>query len=962
MTRVGSKQVTDANQAVADVAYRMSEVVAIYPITPSSPMAEWCDEWSADGRKNLWNVVPEMVQMQSEGGVAGAVHGALQGGVLTTTFTASQGLLLMIPNLYKIAGEFLPFCMHVSARTVATHALSIFGDHSDVMACRQTGFAMLASGSVQEAHDMAAVAHALTLESRIPFMHFFDGFRTSHEINTYQRLDDETLKALVNEECLREFRRRALTPDRPTVRGTAQNPDVFFQGRERGNLLYQALYGMVKEKMALLEKWTGRSYRPYEYVGSPEADRVIVVMGSAGEVVEQAVHELSRMGQSVGVVKVRLYRPFENVKDFLTLIPSSVRRVAVLDRTKEPGAVAEPLCQDVQAVFAKGQREGWIRSIPVIVGGRYGLSSKEFDPAMAMAVFESLNSDSPKHSFTVGIEDDLTETSLNVEREVCTEKDEVFRAIFYGLGSDGTVGANKNTVKIVGQETDRFVQAYFVYDSKKSGAMTVSHLRFGPSPIRAPYLIREAHFVACHQFPFLDRYDVLEVLKPGGVFLLNAPFPKEKVWDALPEEVQRTLLEKRPKFYAIDAYRVARETCMGTRINTVMQTCFFALSGILPKEEAIGHIKKAIEKSYGKKGEAVVRQNFLAVDAALDNLLAIDIPITVTAKRKCFRLPMEGAPEFVRKTTRAILDQKGDRLPVSALPLDGTWPTATTQWEKRNIALELPEWDPEGCIQCNRCILICPHACLRAKYFSEDRLATAPASFRTAKFRSQERTDYRIQVSPEDCTGCSLCVAACPGKSKTRPTEKILRMVLKEKIFEEEKVNFTFFERLPWPKATEVRDVKNVSFRRPLFEYSGACAGCGETPYIKLLTQLFGDRLLMANATGCSSIYGGNLPTTPYGQNEEGRGPAWANSLFEDNAEFGLGLWVSMDKKMQMAKDLLKTLAPMVGDSLVNDLLAADVSTEEEVARQRDRVSELKKILGTLEHPESQNLLVLADF
>jgi pyruvate-ferredoxin/flavodoxin oxidoreductase len=957
-----NRRISDANEAVASVAYQLSEIIAIYPITPSSPMAEWCDEWAAQGRNNLWNVVPEVVQMQSEGGVAGAVHGSLQGGVLTTTFTASQGLLLMTPNMYKIAGEFLPFCLHVSARSLATHALSIFGDHSDVMACRQTGFAMLASNSVQEAHDMAAIAHTSTLDARVPFLHFFDGFRTSHEVNSYRALDDSVLHQLMTYEFLLAFRSRGMTPDAPVVRGTAQNPDVFFQGRERGNLMYANTYGIVEGKMKLFGKLTGRFYKPFEYVGSPFAERVVVLMGSGAETVEKVVVALCREDEKVGVLKVRLFRPF-STKHFLNCMPKTVSHIAVLDRTKEPGAVAEPLCQDVISAYFDGVRSGWVsvNQMPMIVGGRYGLSSKEFTPAMAKAVFDMLKQKELRHSFTVGIIDDFSHSSLEIQKFEVVEEG-VFGAIFYGLGSDGTVGANKNTVRIVGEETDRFVQAYFVYDSKKAGAMTISHLRFSPREIHSPYLINNAQFVACHQFSFLDRYEMLDEIREGGTFLLNAPFSKEKVWDALPEEVQRVIVDKHLKLYTIDAYRVAREANMGIRINTVMQTCFFAISGILPQDEAIAHIKKAIQKTYGRKGEAVVQQNFAAVDATLNNLYAVDVPNVVTAQHKRSEFAVDDPSEFLKQTTKRLLEQKGDLLPVSAIPLDGTWPTATTRFEKRNVAQDLPTWDPKNCIQCNRCILVCPHACLRAKFFPNEALADAPKGFHAAEFRSKVHDDhhYTVQLYPEDCTGCGLCANICPLKDKKNSP---LRMVPKGEVFVEEKENCSFFDTLPWPAATDDGvDVKGTQFRRPLFEFSGACAGCGETPYIKLLTQLVGDRLLVANATGCSSIYGGNLPTTPYCKDDCGRGPAWANSLFEDNAEFGLGIRLAVEKKTQIARHHLELLAPKLGDDFVQSILTADQSHQSGIAAQRERIDELQRRLLSLPTEEILGLQSLMDF
>lgn len=961
------KSIKDANEAVALVAYQLSEMIAIYPITPSSPMAEWCDQWSAEKKKNLWNIVPEVIQMQSEGGVAGAMHGTIQGGVLTTTFTASQGLLLMLPNMYKIAGELTPFCMHVAARTIGTHALSIFCDHSDVMSARQTGFAMLASNSVQESHDLAAIAHAVTLKARVPFMHFFDGFRTSHEINSFVPLNGNTLKALIDTAAILEFRNHALTPDAPVIRGTAQNPDVFFQCRESINPFYAALPRIVEEKMRQFEALTGRGYRLFSYVGHPEAEHVIVIMGSGSETVEQTVRYLNEKGEKVGVISVHLFRPF-STDYFVKALPSTVKTIAVLDRTKEPGAVAEPLCQDVQSALREAEQKGvlHLKTRPVVVGGRYGLGSKEFDPTMVKSIYDSLKTtDYPKHSFTVGISDDVSHSSLKANGTLDLESKDTFRAIFYGLGSDGTVGANKNTIKIIGEETNQYVQAYFVYDSKKAGAMTVSHLRFGPNPIKAPYLIQSAQFVACHQFQFLDGYDVLQLIQKNGVFLINTPYEKERVWDALPEEVQKIILEKSLQLYAIDAYKVARESGMGGLINTIMQTCFFAISGILPKEEAIQCIKNAIKKSYGKKGEAVVQKNFAAVDATLENLHKIEPSAGLSAKRKRLQLNLNGAPEFVQKITKQLIEQKGNELPVSLLPNDGTWQTGTTRWEKRSIAQELPEWDESLCIQCNRCVLICPHACIRAKHFSEESLSDAPETFKSLPFRSKENPNeaFTIQLYPEDCTGCNLCAEICPAKSKEDPSHKALNMVPKAKILEAEKANSAFFDRLAWPSYTELKlDIKNTQFRQPLFEFSGACSGCGETPYIKLVTQLFGDRLMIANASGCSSIYGGNLPTTPYTKNAEGRGPAWSNSLFEDNAEFGLGFRLSADKKGQIARELLKEMVPHIGDTLASAILEADQSTETGIIDQRNRVATLKEGLKSSKDEKANSLLAIADF
>ncbi len=956
---VARRKITvDGNEAAASVAHRASEVIAIYPITPSSTMGELADEWSAHGRPNIWGTVPEVVEMQSEAGAAGTVHGALQAGALTTTFTASQGLLLMIPNMYKIAGELSAFCMHVAARTVATHALSIFGDHSDVMACRQIGFAMLASGSVQEAHDLALVAHTATLESRVPFLHFFDGFRTSHEVQKIEELTDGDLRAMLDPERVQEHRRRALTPDRPVLRGTAQNPDTFFQAREAANLFYAACPAMVQEAMDRFAALTGRSYHLFDYVGHPQAERVLVLMGSGAETAHETVEWLATRGEKVGVLKVRLYRPF-SIEAFVAALPASVRSLAVLDRTKEPGAIGDPLYLDVVAALGEASRPA------TVVGGRYGLSSKEFTPAMVKAVLDELGRPAPRKHFTVGIVDDVTHASLPLDPEFDVEPDEVVRAVFFGLGADGTVGANKNSIKIIGEETDNEAQGYFVYDSKKSGAVTISHLRFGPRPIRSAYLIQKAGFVGCHQFGFLDRYDVLEYAAPGAVVLLNAPHAPEDVWARLPREVQEQVVTKRLRLYTIDAYQVARDTGMGGRVNAIMQTCFFAISGVLPREEAIAKIKQAIEKTYGKKGAEVVRRNFAAVDETLKNLHPVAVPGAATTTRVRPPLVADEAPDFVKRVTAMMIAGKGDLLPVSAFPVDGTWPTGTSRWEKRGIALDIPVWDPAICIQCNKCALVCPHAAIRAKVYSPDILATAPATFLADDFKSTDLKGlkYTIQVAPEDCTGCGLCVQVCPAKDKTTPRHKAIDMHPAPPIRERERESYAFFLGLPEIDRSQVKlDVKGTQLLEPLFEYSGACAGCGETSYVKLLTQLFGDRALIANATGCSSIYGGNLPTTPYTTNRDGRGPAWANSLFEDNAEFGLGFRLALDSHLEQARRLLERLAPSLEANLIGGLVAADQSTEAGIAAQRERVAALKERLRGIPGAEAALLRELADY
>ena len=956
----------DGNEAAASVAHRTNEVIAIYPITPSSNMGEWADEWSAQGKKNIWGTVPQVTEMQSEGGAAGAVHGALQAGALTTSFTASQGLLLFIPNMYKIAGELTSYCMHVSARTLATHALSIFGDHSDVMACRQTGFALLSSGSVQEAHDFACIGQAATLRARVPFLHFFDGFRTSHEVAKIEELADEDLRQLIDDGLVAAHRGRALTPDKPVLRGTAQNPDAFFQAREACNSFYTACPGIVQEEMDKFAALTGRRYHLFDYFGHPEAERVIVIMGSGGDTATEYVEWALKAGQKVGVLRVRLYRPF-SIKDFIAALPKTVRTIAVLDRCKEPGAIGDPLYLDAVTALREAADAGESAFVqpPRVIGGRYGLSSKEFTPAMIKAVYDETAKDKLKNHFTVGIMDDVTHTSLAVDPEFDIEPDDVKRAVFFGLGSDGTVGANKNSIKIIAEETDNFGQGYFVYDSKKAGAVTISHLRFGPRPIRSAYLIRKANFVACHQTEFLDKYDMLDFAGPGATFLLNTPFGPDEVWDHLPREVQQAIVEKHLKLFVIDAYKVAKDTEMGVRINTIMQTCFFAISGVLPRAEAIEQIKKAIKKTYGKKGDVVVQKNFAAVDHTLAHLFEAKVPGKVTATRSMPPTVSDAAPDFVKRVTAVMMSGKGDLLPVSAFPVDGTWPVATTQWEKRNIALEIPVWDAALCIQCNKCAMVCPHAAIRAKVYDPALLAGAPATFKSIAYKAADFKGgtYTIQVAPEDCTGCTLCVMVCPAKDKSNPKHKAIDMAPQVPIRESERANYEFFLDLPEVDRAAIKiDVKGAQFMQPLFEYSGACAGCGETPYIKLLTQLFGDRALIGNATGCSSIYGANLPTTPYATNRDGRGPAWSNSLFEDNAEFGFGYRLAIDKHVEQARELLAALAPAIGDNLVKEILEANQSDEAAIAAQRTRVAALKAKLAAIQQPEAGRLALLADF
>jgi len=955
----------DGNTAVAHVAYRVNEVCAIYPITPSSPMAELADEWTSAGIRNIWGNIPIIQEMQSEGGAAGAVHGALQAGAMTTTFTASQGLMLMLPNMFKIAGELTPTVFHVAARSLATQALSIFGDHSDVMAVRPTGFAMLASNSVQEAHDMALIAQAATLKARVPFVHFFDGFRTSHEVNTLLLVDDDDIRAMIDDDLVRAHRARALNPENPFVRGTAQNPDVFFQGREAANPYYADVPGIVASAMERFAELTGRAYRPFDYFGAPDAERVIVAMGSGAEVVRETVADLRARGEKVGLVIVRLYRPF-SVEHLLAVLPETCTSIAALDRTKEPGATGEPLYLDLVAALSDAVARGTRSEMPKIIGGRYGLSSKDFDPAQAKAVFDALTRPAPKNGFTVGIHDDVMQTSLAVDKEYMIEPDDVVRAVFYGLGSDGTVGANKNSVKIIAGEAGRFAQGYFVYDSHKSGAQTVSHLRFGPEPIRAPYLIRSANFVACHQFHFLSKLDVLRLAAPNATFLLNSPHGPQEVWAHLPRDTQQQIIDKNLNFYVVDASAAAREAQLGTRTNTILQTCFFALSGVLPRDEAIDCIKQSIAKTYGRKGKRVVEQNFAAVDGALARLHQVDVPAEATSSLERPPLVPSTAPDFVRRVTARMMEGLGDEIAVGDMPVDGTFPSGTAAWEKRNIAEDVPVWREDLCIQCGQCSFVCPHSVIRAKYYDEGRLDGAPEGFKSTPVnaRGYPGARFSLQFYLEDCTGCALCVEACPALSAVEPGVKAINMVEKADLGEAERENIAFFETLPVNDRSRIDfgNVRGVQFLEPLFEFSGACAGCGETPYVKLLSQLFGDRLMVANATGCSSIYGGNLPVTPWSKNAEGRGPAWSNSLFEDNAEFGLGFRLAADKHLDLARDLLRGFAGEVGEDLVTSILDAPQIHESEIREQRERVALLKtKLLALKDNPTADHLLSVVD-
>jgi pyruvate-ferredoxin/flavodoxin oxidoreductase len=951
----------DGNEAVAKIAYKLSEVIAIYPITPSSPMGEWADEWASLEQPNLWGVVPQVVEMQSEGGAAGAIHGALQAGALATTFTASQGLLLMIPNMYKIAGELTPTVFHIAARAIAAQALSIFGDHQDVMAVRQTGWAMLASNSVQEAHDMALIAHAATLKARLPFLHFFDGFRTSHEVQKIALIEDDVLRAMIDDTLIAAHRARALSPDHPVLRGTAQNPDTYFQARETVNPFYAACPQIVQATMDQFAALTGRQYKLYEYYGASDAERVIVIMGSGAETVHETVDYLNARGEKLGVLKVRLYRPFA-ADLFTAALPKSVRAIAVLDRTKEPGAAGEPLYLDVvNALY-----ETWDgAALPRVVGGRYGLSSKEFTPAMVKAVYENLAQAQPKNHFTVGIIDDVSHTSLAFDPDFSVEPEATVRAVFYGLGADGTVGANKNSIKIIGENTDNYAQGYFVYDSKKSGSMTISHLRFGRSPIRSTYLITKANFVACHQPNFLERYDVLRDAVEGGTFLLNTPYSADEIWDRLPRRVQEQIIAKRLKFYVIDAYKVAAENGMKGRINTVMQVCFFAIANVLPREEAIAQIKHAIEKTYGKKGEEIVQMNLRAVDNTLERLHEVRVPERVTSALELLPPLVGNPPEFVRHVLGEMTARRGDLLPVSVFPPDGTYPTGTTQYEKRNLALEIPVWEPDICIQCGKCAMVCPHAVIRIKAYQPELLAEAPPTFKAtdAKDADWRGMKYTIQVSPEDCTGCGICVDICPAKSKSAANLRAINMRPQPPLRESERANWEFFLGLPEVDRSLIKptSIRQQQAQQPLFEFSGACSGCGETPYIKLATQLFGDRMIVANATGCSSIYGGNMPTTPWSVNAQGYGPAWSNSLFEDNAEFGFGMRVALDQHAAYARQLLKQLSSELGD-LATAILEADQRDEAGIYAQRERVAALKARLQTLASPEAQRLLAVADY
>jgi len=962
-----ARQITfDGGTGVAHIAYRVSEICSIYPITPSSSMAELCDEWSAAGQTNIWGQIPDVIEMQSEGGAAGTAHGALQTGALTTTFTSSQGLLLMIPNMYKIAGELTATVFHIAARSLATQALSIFGDHQDVMAARSTGFAMLASCSVQEAHDSALIAHAATLQARIPFMNFFDGFRTSHEINKVSLISDDQIRAMIDDELVYAHRNRALNPDHPFIRGTAQNPDVYFQGRESANQFYDAVPGIVQAAMDRFAGLTGRQYRLFDYCGAADAEQVIIIMGSGAEAVQETVRVLNAQGAKLGVITVRLFRPFSR-QHLMAALPDAVKKIAVLDRTKELGARGEPLYQDVLASLSETIMLGELDQLPHVIGGRYGLSSKEFTPAMVKAVFDELAREKPKNNFTVGIHDDVTFTSLDVDHSFIIEPDNVTRALFFGLGSDGTVSANKNSIKIIGENTPLHCQGYFVYDSKKAGSQTVSHLRFGPDPIRAPYLIDSANFIACHKATFITQVDMLDKAAHNSVFLLNSPTPADQIWDELPKPVQREMIDKHIDFYVIDASTVAREAGMGRRINTIMQTCFFALSGVLPRDEAIAQIKKAIEKTYARKGMDVVEQNFKAVDAALDHLHQVTVPAAVSSHRDMDLMVPVRAPAFVQEVTAPMLAGRGDDLPVSKIPVDGTYPSGTAQWEKRNISDFVPLWEPDVCIQCGNCSFVCPHSVIRAKFYHEDHLDKAPDGFPSAPVsaRGFPETRYTLEIYQEDCTGCEMCVNACPAYDEHDPDKrkKAINMTAKAPIMEQGRRDVAFFESLPVnDRATiDYSSVRGTQFLEPLFEFSGACSGCGETPYVRLLTQLFGPRLLVANATGCSSIYGGNLPATPWTVNRDGRGPAWSNSLFEDNAEFGLGMRIAADHHTEMAKQTLDGMRDQLDGYFVDEIIHADQRIGFEVTQQRQRVEKLKLVLEGMDDPRAKNLLTIVN-
>ncbi len=967
---MSKKVIIDGNEAAALMAHKTNEVIAIYPITPASPMGEWSDQWSAAGQKNIWGGVPEIIEMQSEGGAAGTVHGAVQAGGLTTTFTASQGLLLMIPNMYKIAGELSPVVIHVAARSLAAQALSIFGDHSDVMATRATGFAMLASGSVQEAMDLALIAQAATLRAKLPIVHFFDGFRTSHELMKVDQVDDAVIESMINTEYLIEHRQRALTPDRPVLRGTSQNPDVYFQARETVNPYYEAMPGIVQSCMDQFAELTGRHYHLFDYFGASDATRVVILMGSGAEAVEETVEDMLTQGEKVGLLRVRLYRPLA-VQTLIESLPATVGAIAVLDRTKEPGSAGEPLYKDVVTALAEYVAEGGAHfaRMPRVLGGRYGLSSKEFTPGMIRAVFENLRAEQPQNHFTIGIHDDVSHTSLEWDESAQNSATrQMIQCLFYGLGSDGTVSANKNTLKIIGEETEQFVQGYFVYDSKKAGAITVSHLRFSPQPIRSSYLIGngEASFIGCHQPQFINQFDLLEKAAQGATLLLNTAVPPERVWHSLPKTMQQEIHAKAIKLWVIDAYAVARKTGMGRRINTIMQTCFFAISGVLPRDESISRIKQAVEKTYGRKGHKIVQRNFDAIDASLADLHPVELPDSVDASHDFQQAIPDSAPQFVREVTATLLAGKGDTLPVSALPDDGSWPLGTAAWEKRSIALELPKWDAELCIECGKCPFVCPHAAIRSKVFTEDVLKNAPDGFLARPMKGKDFKGLYItyQVAPDDCTGCGICADVCPARSKTQANHKSLDMVPKQQIIDQDRINWDFFQQIPeydreqisWPK------MKSAMLAQPLFEFSGACLGCGETPYIRLATQMFGDRMLIANATGCSSIYGGNLPTTPYTTNLQGRGPAWSNSLFEDNAEFGLGFRLAIDQHRHQAEVLLHRLSGELGADWVGEILQAPQTDEAEIHEQRQRVEQLKERLHKMQREEAQRLLSIADY
>ena len=964
---MAKKIMVDGNEAAARIAFKCSEVCAIYPITPSSPMAEWCDEWASRKGTNIWGTIPNIVEMESEGGAAGALHGALATGTLSTTFTASQGLLLMIPNMYKIAGELTPTVFHVSARALAYQGLSIFGDHSDVLSCRQTGFAMLVSSSVQEVIDMALVAHAATLESRIPFLHFFDGFRTSHEVQKIDEVDDTIIRDMIDDKFVFEHRQRALTPDRPSMRGTAQNPDVYFQGRETSNPFYTATPGIVQKYMDKLAKHTGRAYKLFDYVGAPDAEHIIIAMGSGVDTIHETVNKLVAKGDKVGLIKVRLYRPF-SVEAFAKSIPETVKSITILDRVKEPGSLGDPLYLDVRTALGEAMETGLVKFTkwPKTLAGRYGLGSKEFTPAMVKGIFENAKSAAPKNHFTIGIIDDVTKTSIGYDPSFVLSHAGRKECMFYGLGSDGTVGANKNSIKIIGDETDNFAQGYFVYDSKKAGGITVSHLRFGTEAIQSPYLCTNADFVACHNYSFVEKYDMLSNAKEGGTFLLASPYSADEVWNHLPDEIEQQIIDKKLKFYVVDAVNLAHKMGMGGRINTIMQTAFFKIAEIIPGDEAIELLKKYAKKAYGKKGDDVVKKNWDAIDAARDSVFEVKYPAKPSGKYKMPPIVSSEAPDFVKTITAEIIAQRGDNLPVSAIPNDGTWPMSTTQWEKRNIATEIPAWDPNVCIQCMTCSLVCPHAAIRGKVYDPDKLAGAPATFKSADAKTKDFAGkkFTIQCAPEDCTGCGVCVHSCPMREKGA-----IKMTPQLQLRDAEAKNFKFFLGLPEADRStlNVGTVKGSQLCRPLFEFSGACAGCGETPYVKLVTQLFGDRTIIANATGCSSIYGGNLPTTPYCTREDGRGPAWANSLFEDNAQFGLGMYLSVEKFNGFALELLaKVIAsdksPADVKALASELRDAKQATQTEIEAQRARVATLKAKLGNVDCPDCKQLVSLADY